>query len=118
MFPNNDPRHPDLIPELILKSIDAYALEGRPVGSFLEAVLSHELFEAVAYADEYSMRGLCAIVCYIHNEVPANCHGSRRIYELWLSLHEVLRRQGDVEDIVGDLEYAKRESVNRWMNRE
>lgn len=84
-----DPRDASLIPQLILESIDAYALEGRPVGSFLEAVLSHELFEAVAFADGDSMRGLCAIVCYIHNKVPAICHGSKGVYELWVELTQL-----------------------------
>lgn len=86
------------------------------MGSFLKKVLSHELFEAVAQADGYSMRGLCAIVYYIHNEVPASCHGSQEIYHLWLE-YQKLHRDGADEEIQEECADRLLEAHRKAMER-
>ena len=40
------------IPEHMMASLKAYIMEGRPVGHFLTAVLSNNLFEAFSRADD------------------------------------------------------------------
>lgn len=64
------------IPERIKRSIDAYVTHRQPVGGFLQAVLSNQLFEAVGRADNESMAALREIIQYIYNEIPAKSWGS------------------------------------------
>lgn len=61
---------PDLCPEHIRESIDAYTQQGRPTGSFLHAVLSNDLAAAVARADEANIVLLPHIVAYVNARVP------------------------------------------------
>jgi hypothetical protein len=65
-------------------SIDRYYNNGEQPGGFLEAVLSNDLFDAVARADCDSRRDLPDIVCYIYNKIPSSCHGSRQAVKDWI----------------------------------
>lgn len=60
----------------MIDSIDAFVAEGRPVGHFLTAVLSNNLQDAVAHADDQNLANLPAFVGYLYNEVPGSCWGS------------------------------------------
>lgn len=73
------------VPERLLMSLDMYAQEKRPVGSFLKAVLENDLFMAVGYADPESMACLKKIVTYIHCQLPSGCWGSKDNVKEWLS---------------------------------
>lgn len=73
------------IPQLTLESLQRYASHGIPTGSFLHAVLCNDLMGAVGRADVWNRRALFAIVTYIHNEMPHNCHGSDALVEAWLT---------------------------------
>ena len=66
-----------------------YLENGYRPGDFLTAVLSHDLFGAVAHADGENQLALAAIVKFIYNYCPGNCHGSKQAVKDWLaSFHE------------------------------
>lgn len=76
----------DKIPEHLLVGLIAWGKKEHPVGHFLTAVLSNNLFEAVSRADEESMRSLRHIVRFIYNEMPSQCHGSPEKVKAWQQL--------------------------------
>ena len=63
----------DLIRPDIIESLDEYAKNGRPMGHFLSAVVSNNLFEAVGRADSDNLETLPIICSYIYNKLPYTC---------------------------------------------
>lgn len=55
-----------------------------PIGDFLTAVLSNDLMEAFARADEYNVVAMLEICKFIHCEMPHDCHGSPEKVKAWL----------------------------------
>lgn len=77
-----------MIPRYTKASIDRYVDSGTPTAGFLHAVLSNDLFEAAAKADENN-RPLLADICkYIYNYTPSVCYGSPEKVTAWLKFHE------------------------------
>lgn len=68
-----------------IHSLKWYAEKRRPTGQFLEAVLSNDLFDAMARGDPESREVLPGIVSFIYNRMPGNCHGSRAKVRAWLA---------------------------------
>jgi len=56
-----------------------------PTGSFLHAVLSNDLMEAMAKADEDNKDDIHEICRYIHNNLPMLCYGSSKKVRKWLA---------------------------------
>ena len=56
-----------------------------PTGSFLEAVISNDLREACALADDKNLWILPVIVAWLYNKAPSGCWGSSEKYEAWVS---------------------------------
>lgn len=75
---------PTLIEPRFRESIDAYVATGRPTGGFLEAVLTNDLKESIARADERAIDNLPHIVAYLYNETPSGCWGSRERVREWI----------------------------------
>lgn len=73
-----------VVPEHIRESLLAYANEHRPVGSFLEAVISNDLKEALGRADAENIDNLFAIVSWLYNYAPSPCWGSPERYAAWV----------------------------------
>jgi hypothetical protein len=71
------------IPAEIRESLRRYVEEHIATGSFLAAVLSNDLFGAVARADDDNAKLIPAIVSYIYNQLPAHCYGSPDKYRKW-----------------------------------
>ena len=92
------------IPERMREAIIGYVMYGRPVGHFLNAVFSHDLFEAVARADGENARLLPEYVKFIHNRCPVFCHGGGSIVPLWLSRGGLF---GTLQDTTADIEEIK-----------
>lgn len=87
----DNPRSIDLVPETIRRSLLAYANEGTPVGGFLEAVLTGDLYRACRNADGENVRCIPAIVAYVDSELPGDSYGSKERYGEWVRFHvEVL----------------------------
>lgn len=62
----------------VLESLLQYARTGRPLGGFLTAVVEHDLFESFARADDDNRADMYQIVRFVFNELPSNCHGSKK----------------------------------------
>ena len=71
--------------EEIKASLDRYVNDKIPTGSFLEAVLSNNLVEAVGRADSNNIQRIPEIVKYIYNNLPSNCWGDSETVTKWLS---------------------------------
>jgi hypothetical protein len=59
------------------QSISDYINERWQPGSFLQAVLSNDLFEAIGRADEESCQNIKPIVAWVYNNVPSKLYGTR-----------------------------------------
>ena len=73
------------VPAHLHEGLAEFIATRRPMGHFLTAVLSNDLKEACARADQESQRGLFAIVFFLHNYAPAPCWGSPAAVEAWLA---------------------------------
>ena len=63
-------------PQLMEEHLIAYRDLHRPVGHFLTAVLSNDLTEAVARADDYNLLLIRHIVAWCYHHLPHNIWGS------------------------------------------
>ena len=73
-----------MIPQHTLAALDRYVNNRILPGGFLTAVLSNDLFGAVAHADKENKSALPEICQYIYNELPGNCWGSKDIMWQWV----------------------------------
>jgi hypothetical protein len=69
-----------LIAPVLLERLEAYRHEGCPVGSFLQAVISNNLRDAIGNADEYNRATLFHLIAWMHNEFPSPLWGSAEKY--------------------------------------
>ena len=69
----------------MVEALELYTTQGRPLGGFLEAVVSNDFMSAVGRADSDNLANLPAFAAYVYNEMPSNSHGSPRRYEEWIS---------------------------------
>ena len=67
-----------------LDSLKAYVEKRQPVGQFLTAVLENDLAGAVAHADSNNVWLIPIYHCWIYNEAPCLCHGSKDRVTKWL----------------------------------
>lgn len=74
-----------MIPEHTQAGLDRYINHRIRPGSFLVAVLSNDLFEAVSRADLENQAALADIVKYIYNKLPSGSHGSIERVDAWLN---------------------------------
>jgi len=75
-----------MIPRDIQASLERYAANHVPTGSFLAAVLSNDLFDAVGRADDNNIVALPNIVKWIWSNLPRNCWGDRERVREWLKI--------------------------------
>lgn len=71
------------IPDHLSEGLDLHVLHGLTTGSFLWAVLTNDLRDALARADAEALAALPAIVGWLYNEAPAGCWGSPDKAESW-----------------------------------
>lgn len=69
-----------MIPEYMQPSIDLWVQHGLPhpnaMGSFLRAVLVHDLIGAVRHGDDTNRASLVNWATYLYSDVPSLAHGS------------------------------------------
>lgn len=87
----------ELIPTLVMEALIEYRDTGRPVGSFTQAVLSNNLYEACKRGDEQSLAALPTIVAWIANYMPASAWGTPGSYMTWLRLFQAHENMGHRE---------------------
>ena len=90
-------RNLDWLPIHIQSAALRYIEEGRIPGSFLQAVLSNDLWSAFAQADEENREKLFQIVCWWNNEAPGQCWGSKEKMRAWAS-HQGLAQNDKMPD--------------------
>ena len=69
----------DLIPENTLETLKAWIATGRPMGSLCAAIVSCNLKEAFARADDENIRAMFHTVAWMYNNAPLDT-GGRYIY--------------------------------------
>ena len=84
-----DPRSYDRIRPQIRAALDRWAEKGGSTGSFIQAVLSNNLVDAVGRADDENLVALPAIVAYVYNELPSGSWGSPSKVKSWHDDHYV-----------------------------
>lgn len=72
-----------LLPEGLRGGVKRYVERGRGPGNFLTAVISNDLTEAFARADDTNRYKMHEIVSFFYNEVPGGCKGSKAKMEEW-----------------------------------
>ena len=81
------------VPKHLISSLADFFIDGVPVGSFLQSVLTNDLKMACAKADEYSQKGLWDIVNFCYNVLACSSWGSQEAYDSWIALHQKMRKQ-------------------------
>lgn len=71
------------IPPALRESLEHYALEHRPTGGFLQAVIENNLAGAVTRGDPESLEAIKDLVWYVHNEMPSVAQGSPEAFKAW-----------------------------------
>ena len=72
------------IPESTAETLSAYVLYGRPMGGFMEAVVSNDLMSAQGRADTQNLRAFHDICRLVYNHVPMGSRGSRAAINEWI----------------------------------
>lgn len=73
-----------LVPSHIQPGLQDYIEYGIPPGSFLEAVITNNLLESFARADEINAKRVGDIVKFMYQFAPLECWGSREAMEKWI----------------------------------
>lgn len=84
-------RHWSIRPDMV-EALERYRDLHHPVGDFLQAVISNDLKEAAARADDDNLENIQAFAAYLYNELPSPSQGSRKAYADWIAAAE---RAGD-----------------------
>lgn len=85
MKPRQDRFAGYFIPEHTKGALIRYIDEHLMPGGFLYAVLSNNLFVAVATADSDNIVSLHEITTWIYNNAPGTCYGSEAHVKAWLA---------------------------------
>ena len=83
------------IPGSTIETLTAWIEYGRPMGHFCEAIVSNDLREACARADERNRAALWEIVAWLHNYAPIGSWGSREALEQWSRMKRGGKRYED-----------------------
>jgi len=70
---------------LVVNALIDYIEERRKVGHFLTAVLSNDLNDAFARADDTNVEAIGTLIRWIYNYAPSLCWGSKEKVERWLA---------------------------------
>lgn len=72
-----------MVPEDMRESLCAHLCIGRPVGHFLTAVLSNNLYEAAGRADPLNAVALADYAKVLYNDAPPDSFGSPEKVTAW-----------------------------------
>jgi hypothetical protein len=73
-----------VVPRHTQEAIERYLVDGLPAGSFLEAVITNNLFMSVGHADVANKQHLVSIVEWFAQRAPLESYGSKVAYTAWL----------------------------------
>ncbi len=80
----------------MMEAIHRYIDDKIYPGSFLQAIISNNLKEAVGCADDDNLRNIPAFVSYFYNEAPTNCWGSKEIMASWIKSEEIKKEDNQI----------------------
>lgn len=72
------------IPQYMVNPVYEYVMNKQPVGDFLTAVFSNNLFEAVGRADNANRECLHKYAMLMYNQFPSDAWGSKEKVKSWL----------------------------------
>jgi hypothetical protein len=78
-------REYEQFPESAQETLREYVTNGRPMGDFLTAVASNDLFNAVGRADETNRPLIPRYVQWFYNRAPVGSWGSPELVKKWLA---------------------------------
>lgn len=81
------------VPDGLHDGLALYLARGIPPGSFLMAVLSNQLIQAVNRADDKCSAGLVALVQWLYHAAPAVSWGSESNVNEWITTRARTRTQ-------------------------
>ncbi len=99
----------------IVEGINRFVLLHERKGHFITAVLSNDMREAFARADEENIRTMFQIVSYCHNEIPGVCWGSPEKVKAWLDVPR--EKWVNVEAPESTKEVERQKSLGIWSGR-
>lgn len=67
-----------------LDSLQHYVQTGRPLGRFLEAVVSNDLSSACGCADSVNIHLIPVYAAWLYNKAPIGSFGSPEAYKSWV----------------------------------
>jgi len=85
------------LPDRMWGGMSRYLEHGISPGHFLTAVISNDLKECVARADEQNMYLLPQYVKFLYNGVPGGCWGSQHKFDTWIESGGFLGQQAKAE---------------------
>lgn len=95
------------VPEHARESLDNYFVRGYKPGSFMEAVICNDLFNAVCRADSTNRSHLHNIIMWMINNAPPAAYGNPIAYKNWLNDTDKQRtnfaKKADVLYVMGTL---------------
>lgn len=93
-----DPRFADsAVPTHIRAGLVSYVDHGIRPGGFLQAVVSNDLAQSCAYADDVNRPALFHIVAWLSAHAPLSSWGSPALMESWIDRCERKRRDAVTE---------------------
>lgn len=78
------------IPVHMVSGIKNYIEAGHPVGGFLYAVITNDLTEAFARADDINVLYMREWVMFLYNQMPFGSWRTKENYETWIKHHGLL----------------------------
>ena len=72
------------LPRYMQDGMRRYIVNGIEPGSFLAAVLSNDLMEALRRGDDVNRQALPVYGMFLYNEAPCGCFGSVENYRSWI----------------------------------
>jgi len=84
-------RYPE-VPSHTIEALENYWIRGFEPGSFLNAALAGDLYQAAARADRWNKDALGHIAVYIAREAPDGSWGSSKVVRDWCNRGEWFQR--------------------------
>lgn len=78
------------VPQHLHEGLVRYLVHHIKPGAFLTAVLENRLDAAIVRGDEDSVRGLRALVTFLHHDGPPAASGTPTLVRMWLERRERL----------------------------
>jgi hypothetical protein len=83
------------LPNYMVAGVRRYINNGIAPGSFLTAVITNNLFDAVGRADTTNQKALVNWIRFFYNEAPGGCWGSLEKMNAWINHNGLFNDNGN-----------------------